>query len=172
MDPVLVDGPIGRAIDISFNEVPVDPCYSLLECYTFFVYVLLQLFSLSLTICFIILFSDKDSEIYDHIGLGICLLIDFSLYSIAICIALLYSITKSISSRIIKPLAIVLSVAFLAGIVFCIWDIVVLAKKDYTFITFTHIVLILSVCYYGAYLLLVGGMAVANQIDYCNRPFR
>ena len=168
MDPVLVDRRIERAMNL--NEVPVNSSCSLIICYGLFSCVLLQLLSLSLIISFIILFSDKDSGIYDHTDLGICFLIDFILLFICMCILFLAIITKNNDHWILILAGIVFPIALLAGIVFCIWGIVVLAKKDYTFITFTHIVLILSVGYYGAYFLLGGGMTVANQIDCCKRP--
>ena len=170
MNPILIDRPRERAINTKPNKVPVHPPCSLIICYLLFFYVLLQLLSLSLIICFVILFSDKDSGIYDHTGLGICLLIDFILLFVCMCIVFLGLITKSTHGEILGMVVLVFFVALLAGVAFCIWNIVVLIKEDYIFITFTHIVLILSAGYYGALTLLVVGSLVAKKIACCTRP--
>jgi len=145
----------------------------------------LQLFSLGLIICFIVLFSDKDSGIYDYTALGICLLIDFILIFICMCILLYLGIIKYIENNkgdhdktpdAVATLTIwILGIALFSGVVFCFWDIavlVILAIKKNTFTTFTHIVLILSACYYGAFVLLYVGIAIAGCMGCFKEPLR
>ena len=173
------------------NKVTVRQPVTVLDCYTGLYYLLLHLSSLGLIICFIVLFSDKDSGIYDYTALGICLLIDLILIFICMCSFLFVAIIghikndkgtkdpgdpedpedhnkilKSVSGFIICILLIVL----LAGVGFCIWDIIVLAEKKNTFTTFTHIVLILSACYYGAFVLFIVGGVTTYNMACCKRP--
>ena len=142
-------------------------------------YLFLQLFSLGLIICFIVLFSDKDSGIYDYTALGICLLIDLILIFIGLFSLLYIGIIHNKNKKDTKDpedpkdhnktlkaveifITFILIVAFYGGVGFFIWGIVVLAKNKNTFTTFTHVVLILSVCYYGVSVLVFVIIVIAG----------
>jgi len=178
IDPASADLPIEQATDTSPNEATVKKSFSLIVFYLLFFCGLQQLFSLGLTICFIKLFSNKDPEIYEHTALGICLLINFTLIFIGMFFVPLFFVFRirkgtkdynEISEIVLIILTYILFAALLVGVGFCIWNIVVLINKDYTHITFTHIVLILSVGFYGTFALFIVGIIIADKIDCCTR---